>query len=325
MVSMLLVSCGIDSHHFRLEGHLLKMNFGEFYVYSPDGITEHIDTIKVQGGRFAYQIPCETEGILVIVMPNFSEIPIFAQPGKTVTLKADAQNMKEMEVKGTDANEAMSEWRKDTDGKIPPLVANEAEKFIRANPSSVVSNWLLRKYFITSTTPNLKKASELADFMVANGKPLKDISLLAKQLKSYSRKGGTERLPAFSTTDIDSVAVKSSDYMKGLTVITTIAKWNYDGQTLNRMLREELRKRKEEGKPSFNVLTVSLDPSVSELRQQLHYDPLTWHVICDGKMWESPIVKTLGITSVPYNIVVKDGRIIARRLKRDDLIKMLDK
>ena len=43
------------------------MNQGEFYVYSPDGAITGIDTIKVQGGRFAYEIPCEDKGTIVIV------------------------------------------------------------------------------------------------------------------------------------------------------------------------------------------------------------------------------------------------------------------
>ena len=56
------------------------MNQGEFYVYSPDGAITGIDTIRVQGGRFAYEIPCEEEGTIVIVLPNYSEIPVFVEP-----------------------------------------------------------------------------------------------------------------------------------------------------------------------------------------------------------------------------------------------------
>lgn len=90
------------------------MNQGQFYVYSPDGAISGIDTIKVQGGRFAYEIPCEEEGTIVIVLPNYSEIPVFVKPGENVDLKADASHIKDIEVTGTKDNERMTEWRKNT-------------------------------------------------------------------------------------------------------------------------------------------------------------------------------------------------------------------
>ena len=36
LLTSLLSSCGTDSRHFRIEGRLLHLNQGEFYVYSPD-------------------------------------------------------------------------------------------------------------------------------------------------------------------------------------------------------------------------------------------------------------------------------------------------
>ena len=66
----LFLACGPDKGTFRMEGEFKGFNQGEFYVYSPDGARTGIDTINVQGGRFAYEIPCEEEGTIVIVLPN---------------------------------------------------------------------------------------------------------------------------------------------------------------------------------------------------------------------------------------------------------------
>ncbi|WP_337487398.1 DUF4369 domain-containing protein, partial [Prevotella sp.] len=54
-----LASCGTDSGHFKLEGRLLNINQGEFYVYCPDGAMRGLDTIKVQAGRFTYTTECD--------------------------------------------------------------------------------------------------------------------------------------------------------------------------------------------------------------------------------------------------------------------------
>lgn len=79
---LLLASCGEDSKHFKIEGRLLQMNQGEFYVYSNGAGVEGLDTIKVQGGRFSFEMPCLSPVTLTLVFPNFSETPIFAGTGK---------------------------------------------------------------------------------------------------------------------------------------------------------------------------------------------------------------------------------------------------
>lgn len=106
-----LASCGTDSRHFKLEGRLLNLNQGEFYVYSPDGAMRGLDTIKVQAGRFSYITECDAPKTLVIVFPNYTEQPVFAQPGKSVDIKGDASHLKEMTVKGTKDNELMNKFR----------------------------------------------------------------------------------------------------------------------------------------------------------------------------------------------------------------------
>ena len=111
-LTLVLVSCGSRSGYFSLEGRLLNLNQGEFYVYSPDGVFDGVDTIKVEGGRFTFETPCKEEGTIIIVFPNFSEQPVFAEPGKSVTIKGSASRLKEIEIDGTDANEQMNAFRK---------------------------------------------------------------------------------------------------------------------------------------------------------------------------------------------------------------------
>ena len=48
LLTLALVSCGTDSRHFKIDGRLLHLDQGEFYVYSPDGGVVGLDTIKVK-------------------------------------------------------------------------------------------------------------------------------------------------------------------------------------------------------------------------------------------------------------------------------------
>ena len=55
-------------------------------------------------------------------------------------------------------------------------------------------------------------------------------------------------------------------------------------------------------------------------------DSMSWSVVCDGKMWQTPIIGQLGINAVPDNIVTdKNGKIIARGLPLAELQKEIEK
>ena len=49
----------------------------------------------------------------------------------------------------------------------------------------------------------------------------------------------------------------------------------------------------------------------------------TCYVVCDGKMVESPFFTRLGLTSVPDNIVIKNGRIAAAHLTDNQLTEFI--
>lgn len=148
-----------------MDGRLLNLNQGEFYVYSPDGVFDGIDTIKVEGGRFTLETQCKESGTLVIVFPNFSEVPVFAEPGKSVSVKGDASHLKEIEIEGTKENELMTAFRQQLVKASPPEEMSYAENFVKNNPATAASVYVLKKYFILVPDVNLDKAASLADIV----------------------------------------------------------------------------------------------------------------------------------------------------------------
>ena len=139
-LTLLLASCGTDSHHFKIDGHLLNLNQGEFYVYSPDGsVTHGMDTIKVQAGRFSYLVECDRPMTLMIVFPNFTEQPVFAEPGKSVDIKGNASHLKELTVKGTKANKLMNAFREQILSASPAETKKCAIQMAEDNPESAVA------------------------------------------------------------------------------------------------------------------------------------------------------------------------------------------
>ena len=154
-LTLLLASCGTDSRHFKIDGHLLNLNQGEFYVYSPDGsVTHGMDTIKVQAGRFSYLVECDRPMTLMIVFPNFTEQPVFAEPGKSVDIKGNASHLKELTVKDTKANKLMNAFREQILSASPDEIKKCAIQMAEDNPESAVAVYLVRRDLVAVDRPD---------------------------------------------------------------------------------------------------------------------------------------------------------------------------
>ena len=319
--ALILTSCGARSGYFQIEGKFLHMNQGEFYVYSPDGGFEGVDTIRVEGGRFSFEKPCKDKYTIMIIFPNFSEQPIFAESGKSVDIKADASHLKEMEVKGTKTNELMTKFRLSILNDTPPQEKKHAEDFIKANTKSVVSLYLIRKYFFANSSPDYDKAlSLLALLEKEQGKdPLfGKMKTWATNTKNSSK---GKQLPTFTAYDLNGKLVSSADLSSApVAVIYTWASFNYDSQELQR----ELKRRQKKSNGRLKLMGFCLDASKYDCKQNIKRDSITSPTICNGEMLEDKTLNKLGLKSLPNIILLQNGKIIARDMKKQELYSKLD-
>lgn len=315
LVSLVLTACGVDSKHFKLEGRLLNMNQGEFYIYSNDATIRGIDTIKVNGGRFAYETSCEEPATLMLVFPNFSQQPIFAAPGKTVSIDGDASHLKAMKVKGTKDNELMTKFREQAINASPVEIQKFASTFIEDHPGSTVGVYLVTTYFINNERQNLKEAKRLIDLMSAKQPRNGALARLSQQLKTLAATVNGATLPNFTAYDINGRLVSSSTLSSGIAVVFTCASWSFESMNQLRRLKDLSRN----SKGRLKVVTLSVDASKVDCRNALRSDSVSWPVVCDGQMFDSPTVRTLSLLAIPDNLVLQNGRIIAHGLSTTDL------
>lgn len=314
---LLLASCGEDSKHFKIEGRLLQMNQGEFYVYSDGPTVNGFDTIKVQGGRFSYEMPCRETATLTLVFPNFSEIPIFAQPGKTVKINGDASHLKMLKITGTKDNELMTGFRQQIANASPPEVKQFTEKFIQNNPKSPVGLWLLRKYFIATAMPDYPAADKLLKTLMKEQPQNNIVKRLSSSVEKLEKTTTGKVLPSFTAYDINGRTVSSSEFSSGTAVIVVWATWSYDSTDLLR----QLQSLKETA--GFKILAVNLDPSKRDCQSYMKTNEMSFPVICTGEMFDTPILQQLALQSPSDNLVIKNGKIAGRNLNTQDLTKML--
>ena len=368
VAALVCTSCGTDSRHFRIDGRLLHLNQGEFYVYSPDGsVTHGMDTIKVQAGRFSYSVECDRPMTLMIVFPNFTEQPVFAQPGKSVDLKGDASHLKEMTVKGTKDNELMNKFREMIRNAAPPEMKKCAQLFVQDHPESRVGAYLVDRYFIHDANPDTKTAVRLVDLMIEKQPENGYLKRQKRQLTaSFVATKGAD-IPNVLGTTVDGKTIGRVQLTKApVTVVCALATWKYESMSQFRRLAAYAASQ--QGRVA--VVGVSIDASSSLVRSQLAsqigisdsasglaFGPSsgsssgsasgsssgsssasasaasqassssrsssTCYVVCDGKMVESPFFTRLGLTGVPDNIVIKNGRIAAAHLTDNQLTEFI--
>ena len=306
LLVLILISCGTRSGHFKMEGRFLHMNQGELYVYSPDGGIDGLDTIKIEAGRFAYEIPCSKPATLVIIFPNYSVQPIFAESGGSVEVKADASHLKEMEVKGTDDNELMTKFRKQIANSSPPDELKYAIQFIKDYPESTVSVYLLNRYLIQTETPDYKQAANLLKILLKEQPGNVTLGRLQRQISGLGTLRVGDKLPNFTAKDVNGKLINNATLANQTIIISTWAAWSYESLDFQRALNDAVKAGK------IAALGISVDANPKEVRQALKNDDITFPNVCDGKMLSTPLLKTFGLTTVPDNIVVRNGKIIER-------------
>lgn len=306
LLVLILISCGTRSGHFKMEGRFLHMNQGELYVYSPDGGIDGLDTIKIEAGRFAYEIPCSKPATLVIIFPNYSVQPIFAESGGSVEVKADASHLKEMEVKGTDDNELMTKFRKQIANSSPPDELKYAIQIIKDHPESTVSVYLLNRYLIQTETPDYKQAANLLKILLKEQPGNVTLGRLQRQISGLGTLKVGDKLPNFTAKDVNGKLINNATLANQTIIISTWAAWSYESLDFQRALNDAVKAGK------IAALGISVDANPKEVRQALKNDDITFPNVCDGKMLSTPLLKTFGLTTVPDNIVVRNGKIIER-------------
>lgn len=321
-LTLLLASCGTDSRHFKIDGHLLNLNQGEFYVYSPDGsVTHGMDTIKVQAGRFSYLVECDRPMTLMIVFPNFTEQPVFAEPGKSVDIKGNASHLKELTVKGTKANKLMNAFREQILSASPAEIKKCAIQMAEDNPESAVAVYLVRRYLVAVDRPDYTTAARLLKLIVEK-QP--DNQFAARLLASCNGKtiiNNGAKLPRFSANDINGKVVNNATLASVPNVVFYVwATWNYSSTSQLRQLAD--MERQSDGK--LKVVSICLNPDKSSCQRTLkQYGADNITTICDGRMVNGDLFNKLGLYNLPDNILIKNGAIAEQHIEFSRLIGML--
>lgn len=304
-----LLSCGGSEGRFRLKGVFKHLQQGEFYLYSPDGGLNRIDTLKLEGGSFDYNTALTDEATFVLLYPNYSEHVIFARSGDVITVKGDARHLKSTRIEGSEDNEKLTQFRLENQDKSLADQLKAADDLIRENPNSRVSTYLFQTYFLRGAGSTDQPTRARLYKTLCQAQP--DNSLLTlwrSEVENRNKITTGKPFPALTLVPTTGDTIRSADYKGQYLLITCWAGWLHKS---NSLLHHTRRLRRQSNK-KLAAISISLDVSRILYDTQQRIDTVDWPSYCDFRSWNSPCVRELGLRNIPYSILVApDGKVIA--------------
>jgi peroxiredoxin len=195
-------------------------------------------------------------------------------------------------------------------------IDNQQKDYIKANPASYVSPYLLSRVYYEM------EADVLDRFLSAFDPKLDSVGTvisLKERVNKMKMVAVGQIAPDFTMNDVDGNPVKLSDiYLKNeYTLVDFWASWCGPCRRENPNVVSVYNQYKSKG---FSVLGVSLDNDKAKWMKAIADDKLTWYHVSDLKKWKNEAAALYSVNSIPANLLVdKTGKIVGRNLREEKL------
>ena len=189
------------------------------------------------------------------------------------------------------------------------------------HPASLVSPYLVRRYFIANVRPDLRTAADLLKRIEAAQPDNGYVHRLQGLISGRTIINVGSNLPQFRTSTIDGSFISSKQLLAAPNaVVVAWASWNFNSLSMLRMLLQNQQGKAE--KPL--IVSICLDPSVETCKKTMEQNNISCPTVCDGNMVDGTLFKKLGLSSVPDNILIQNGKITGVSLSNEELSSRLN-
>ena len=128
--------------------------------------------------------------------------------------------------------------------------------------------------------------------------------------------------PDFTLPDTNGVIVSLKDLRGKVVVVDFWASWCRPCRMENPNMVKLYQKYHEKG---LEILGVSLDGDRESWMKAIHQDGLYWTQVSDLKRWNCAAARQYNVTGIPFTLLLdKEGKIVAKGLRGDDLLKKVE-
>lgn len=319
----LTTACSPDKNNFHLRGNItgLKDTVVTLYgiFYNPDSVT----AVPVDNGTFSCDMQLDTITPLYLRINSLDrEYPIFADKLTTVQIEGEATG--DLRISGGEAQQAYNAFADSVRYlKDDELLRQAADSFIAQNPQSVVSIYLIEKYFVQSPHPD--KARIEAAIEKLSG-IMHDHPYMAR-LQDKLDEGGLKRKDRYIqlTTQPDTTGqtLGIAPFKDKYIVLTLWASWHQPSVEWQDSLKAVV---KAFAKRPVQFVSFSLDTDREQWLSSIRKDTLSGFHLCDFRGWNSPTVQLSGAADLPYTLILNsNNKVLVGGASDFNLTQQLDK
>jgi peroxiredoxin len=316
LLVLLSISCNENSKaKFSLVGNTDGIADGTILYLESNLTNEVIDSAVVENNYFKFQTKLTHSPLLTTLhTKNFSQYRFLWLENSPMTFDATKMHFKHAIVKGSDSENLNQTLSKQVD----TLHGSERQKleleFVKMNPSSIVSAYILSVY---TTSWGKGESKELFDKLSEENRN----SVYGKKVANYIRLNKEpkigEQFVDFEMSDPNGKSRKLSDY-KGKTILLEFWASNCSPcRQQNPSLVSTYKKFKPKG---FEIFAVSTDQDKKSWLQAIEKDSLIWEHVSDLKGNDNEASLIYGVTGIPDNFLIdQNGVILGRNLRGNEL------
>lgn len=321
-----LFACGGEKTELvRLSGEIKGLGNDTLYLCGTDRTYDRMDTLIVEKDKFSATLTVDTLASVVLLFGDGTEYPLFLDKGNRIRITGSDDGLAALQVDGNVFNVELTAFQQELKELSSPSVKElekRAEGFIKSHPTSLVSVYLLDKYFVQAMQPDLKRIKALAESMTGELKDRPYMQELLSRIEEEEKVEVGKTVPFFRLSNAEGKEITRSTLKGQYLLMHFWASWDSVSREQNAMFRRIYKK--EQKNKDFSLIGISLDLDKDEWKETIKADTLKWEQACDFAGWNGEVVKLFAIRKLPANLLLSpNGKIEAKDLDEKAIEKRL--
>lgn len=323
---IILSACGgKKSNTVSLNGEIKGLGNDTLYIYGADKMYDRIDTLIVENDKFSATLSPDTLVATWLLFSNGTQYPLFMDKGDKIQIKGATTDLNLLEINGNTPNEELTSFQKELSGLGKPsekVLEEKAGGFINNHHSSLISIYLLDKYYVQKEKPDYAQIKKFTEHMTGELKDRPYIDELLDRIQEAEKATTGKTAAYFHLPNAKGKQINRSDFKDQYLLIHFWASWDTTSRKSNDVYRRIYKK--EQKNKNFSLLGVSLDIDKEKWQKAIEADTLKWEQVCDFSGWNTEIAKQFSIQTLPTNVLLSpSGRIEGKDLTEEAIRKKL--
>jgi peroxiredoxin len=337
---------------YSIKGSIEGVETGKVFLQKlVDGQPQTVDTAAIVAGKFSFKGKMPIPDIRILRLNERDYFAQFFLENADISVSAKKDSLKNTKIKGSSSQDIfqiyldeMKKLQKEINALHEKYTASmkvnniaEADKakidyqalldnslvfvknFVKEHPKSNVSAYVtvqqlapqVDEFELESIVNNFPPEISTSDYVIE----------LKKELADKKKTSVGNMAPDFTMNDPDGKPIQLSSYKGQVVLLDFWASWCMPCRQENPNIVQLYQKYHSKG---FEILGVSLDRAKDRWVKAIEEDKLTWPQVSDLKFWQNAAARMYAVTLIPQSFLIdKDGKIIAKGLKVDELSKKL--